>query len=170
MADDNKARAQQFLDQVINAQGGPKFDDFVSPNAVPHHVPPGMPAGVEGWKAMVTGVFSVFPGWRITSDDIFAVGDRVAIRWTCEATNSGDFMGIPGTGKAVVMNGMIIDRWADGISSPNSSPPTRSGRRCGPSAATWPGSSWGSSTRSTTSIPSPNRFSQPPGPRAPTFQ
>ena len=95
MAEDNKERAQQFLDQVINAQDPSKFDDFVSPNAVPHHIPPGMPGGVEGWKGMVAGVFTAFPGWRMTSDDILAEGDRVAIRWTCQATNSGDFMGIP---------------------------------------------------------------------------
>ncbi|NUR41408.1 MAG: SnoaL-like domain-containing protein, partial [Streptomyces sp.] len=44
-----------------------------------------------------------------------AQGDRVCTRWTWHGTHTGDFMGMPATGKRVSMTGTTIHRCgADG--------------------------------------------------------
>jgi predicted ester cyclase len=47
-------------------------------------------------------------------DELLADGDRVIGRWTMRATHEGSLMGIPATGKPVVMSGIDIARWEDG--------------------------------------------------------
>jgi predicted ester cyclase len=41
-------------------------------------------------------------------------GDRVAVRTTFEATHTGDFFGIPPTGRRVSFTGVHIMRYSDG--------------------------------------------------------
>ncbi|WP_329335724.1 ester cyclase [Streptomyces sp. NBC_00663] len=63
---------------------------------------------VEMWK---TGF-----DFDFTIDDQLAQGDRVCTRWTWHGTHTGDFMGVPATGKRVSMTGTTIHRCtADGM-------------------------------------------------------
>ena len=48
-------------------------------------------------------------------DDVLVDGDRVAGRFTYQATFQGSFMGIPPTGRRVVMHSMDIWRLVDGM-------------------------------------------------------
>ncbi|MFI9826798.1 ester cyclase [Streptomyces sp. NPDC051913] len=57
---------------------------------------------VEAWK---TGF-----DFDFTVDDQLAQGDRVCTRWTWHGTHTGDFMGMPATGKRVSMTGTTIHR------------------------------------------------------------
>ncbi|MSP12375.1 MAG: hypothetical protein EXR62_05390 [Chloroflexi bacterium] len=55
-----------------------------------------------------------FPKYEFIPEDMFAEGDRVAVRFTFHAAHQGVFMGIPPTGKQVSVPGIIIYRIADG--------------------------------------------------------
>jgi steroid delta-isomerase-like uncharacterized protein len=44
---------------------------------------------------------------------MIAEDDRVAVRWTFHATHTGNFRGIPPTGKSVTMTGITIYRLAN---------------------------------------------------------
>ena len=57
---------------------------------------------------------SGFPGSHFDIDDEFAVGDKVVTRFTYHAVHSGEFQGIPPTGKQVAMTGITILRLAGG--------------------------------------------------------
>jgi predicted ester cyclase len=57
---------------------------------------------------------SAFPDVNYTIDDILAEGDKTVIRCTIRATHKGTFMGIPATGKRIVVKGVEIDRIAGG--------------------------------------------------------
>ncbi|MEV6191784.1 ester cyclase [Streptomyces sp. NPDC051920] len=48
--------------------------------------------------------------FTFTIDDQIAEGDRVCSRWTWSGTHTGDFMGIPASGKQVSMTGTTIFR------------------------------------------------------------
>ena len=61
---------------------------------------------VEMWKSGFDFDFTI--------DDQLAQGDRVCTRWTWHGTHTGDFMGIPATGKRVSMTGTTIHRCAPG--------------------------------------------------------
>jgi steroid delta-isomerase-like uncharacterized protein len=51
---------------------------------------------------------SAFPDTKVSIDDMVAEGDKVAYRWTMRCTHKGTFMGIPATGKQIVVKGVEI--------------------------------------------------------------
>jgi len=60
------------------------------------------------------GYRAAFPDLVTTLEDVFAVGDRVAVRGIDRATHRGEFMGRPGTGRAVESTWIEIFRLESG--------------------------------------------------------
>ncbi|MGI5525286.1 ester cyclase [Micromonospora sp. CA-259024] len=89
------------------------YDALVRSDVVDHHLPPGLPAGAEGVKLFVTGLWQTFDA-RIIVDDIVASEDLVACRWTFTGTHIGDFNGIAGTGRTFSVPIMTFDRFVGG--------------------------------------------------------
>jgi steroid delta-isomerase-like uncharacterized protein len=54
-----------------------------------------------------------FPDIQFSIEQLIAEADRVAIRWTWQATHTGAFRGIPPTGKHVTNSGIAIYQLAD---------------------------------------------------------
>lgn len=71
--------------------------------------------GVEAWKQFVGGLLIAFPDLRFTMEDQFRFGDRVAFRWTATGTHTGPLGDIPATGRAMQIEGLIIDQLANGV-------------------------------------------------------
>ena len=69
---------------------------------------------VDGLKQMVSGLLAAFPDLHFTIEDQFAAGDRVATRWLAVGTNSAAFGSVPATGRQVRVEGLILDRVAEG--------------------------------------------------------
>ena len=69
---------------------------------------------VAGFKQMMTGLLAAFPDFRLTVEDQIVAGDKVATRWVAEGTNSAPFGNVPATGRRVRVDGLILDRVADG--------------------------------------------------------
>ena len=75
---------------------------------------PPLPRGPEGAKVLLGMFRTAFPDFAISIDETVAEGDKVAASFTCHGTNSGDFMGIPATGKDITITGTGIFRFRDG--------------------------------------------------------
>lgn len=93
------ATAAEFLtpDFIINLAG------------VPHQI-----RGREKWRKN-TGIFlDAFPDFRLEEQDMFAAGDKVAVRFRITGTHSGEFLGHPPTGKRVDYQSYELYRIADG--------------------------------------------------------
>jgi predicted ester cyclase len=69
---------------------------------------------VEGFKQMVAGLLAAFPDLRFTIEDQIVAGDKVATRWLAEGTNSAPLGNVQATGRRVRVDGLILDRVADG--------------------------------------------------------
>lgn len=92
------------------------IDDFVSETYVGYD--PSQPESIrgrEGLKANIQQYIDAFSDARITVDDQFAEGDRVATRWTGRGTHSGEIAGIAATGKEVTVSGLTFSRLEGGI-------------------------------------------------------
>jgi predicted ester cyclase len=63
---------------------------------------------------MLKVFYAAFPDARHTFEDFVAEGDKVALRFTFKGTHTGDFQGIPPTGKPVTISGSVVDRIVDG--------------------------------------------------------
>ena len=53
------------------------------------------------------------PDLNYSADDMLAEGDKVVTRYTARGTHKGTFMGIPATGKQIVVKGVEINRIVD---------------------------------------------------------
>jgi len=83
-------------------------DDFVE-----HEVTPGLAPTKDGVKQFFAMYIGAFPDLRFDADDILPSGDKVVGRVTVTGTNTGDFMGMPATGKSVNVQIIDIIRFGD---------------------------------------------------------
>jgi deazaflavin-dependent oxidoreductase (nitroreductase family)/steroid delta-isomerase-like uncharacterized protein len=118
--EDNKTLVRRFYEEGVHNPA--LFDELLAPTYVLHF--PGSPpiAGIEPAKQLMTAYTSAFPDLRLTTEDMVAEGDKVAIRNTWRGTHHGTFQGLPPTGKDVtftgtdffrVVGGKIAEQWAD---------------------------------------------------------
>ena len=108
----NKAFIQAFNEDFWNNHNIAAFDKFFTADFISHY--PEGDMNREQVKGLCQAYFSAFPDLHITTDDLIAEGDKVVKVWTANSTNKGDFMGIPATGKQIVVTGMEVFRIADG--------------------------------------------------------
>jgi steroid delta-isomerase-like uncharacterized protein len=113
MSEANKTAMRQFFQRVYNDGDVAFLDEITAPNFVSHDR--GNPTqDRDGVKQIVAAIKAAFPDVQFTADDVLAEGDRVAARFTMKGTQKGDFMGVPATGKAIVVTGIDIVRFENG--------------------------------------------------------
>lgn len=74
---------------------------------------PGLPEPLHGreiWRAGVQAMRDGFPDLRTTIEDIFAAGDRVAVRLRFTGTHTGPFQDVPPTHRRVTFTSIDIYR------------------------------------------------------------
>lgn len=99
--------------QMLNAGD---IDGYVTTLYAPDAVFHGFPApfapdrdGIAGFfRALRAGV----PDATISAQDLFAAGDRVAVRFTLTGTHTGELFGAPATGTPVDTEGITILRFS----------------------------------------------------------
>jgi steroid delta-isomerase-like uncharacterized protein len=118
--EENKARVRSAFEEFINKQNLAAVPEYVAPNFVGHY--PGFPPvqGVEGFTQFLSMYNTAFGNSRVTIEDIIAEGDKVAVRLTFRATHTGEFAGIPPTGKQItlsainffqILDGKAVEQW-----------------------------------------------------------
>lgn len=76
--------------------------------------------GRDTWRQGFELIKHAFPDLQAHIEDIFAADDRVAVRLRFRGTHSGEFLGIPATGRTVeyvshefyrIADGLIAEEW-----------------------------------------------------------
>ena len=115
MSEANKALVRKLFEGADSNTIG-VLDDVVHPDYVDHNPPPfashvpGLPGARETWGT-ATGIFS---DWSHEIVQQFSDGDYVITHIVGRGKHTGDFLGIPATGKDVEMPGIAIHRIVDG--------------------------------------------------------
>ena len=119
-AEQNKAVIQRWFDEFINKNNMALAEELIDTNYVNHFLPPDAGKGPQAEKQIMVMFFSAFPDLQGTIEDLFAEGDKVAVRIIWRGANTGSFMGMPATGKQVTFasnnifraaNGKITENW-----------------------------------------------------------
>ncbi len=70
--------------------------------------------GTEGMKAYYQNFLTGFSDITFTVKNIFGQGDQIVKHWNFKGTHSGDFFGIPSTGKKVDVEGVTLVKMKNG--------------------------------------------------------
>jgi steroid delta-isomerase-like uncharacterized protein len=65
-------------------------------------------AGLDAYIAMMEQVYSGLPDFRVVLEDQFATDDRVVCRSRSRGTHTGEFMGVPASGKPIDYHGISL--------------------------------------------------------------
>ena len=116
--DENKAIVQRILSEFWIGGNLAVLDELLAPDCINHEQSNPEQRGKAACKQWANDVRLVnrrgFPDYDITSEDIVAEGDKVVKRWVFQGTHSGEFAGIPPTGKRVTMRGITLYRLTQG--------------------------------------------------------
>jgi steroid delta-isomerase-like uncharacterized protein len=110
----NKAVIRRLMDEVVNAGNLDAIDEIVAPDFVNHNPLPGASPGRDGFKQTFRNLHAAFPDLHVIDTDLIAEGDRVVTLRGFEGTQNGTFMGVPPTGKRLVLDGMTVFRVVNG--------------------------------------------------------
>ena len=110
----NKAIVQRIFEEILSGGNMNVADELFAPDHVSHGMPPEMPDGIEGIKLFFQYFRKAFPDEEHTVHDQIAERNKVVSRVSAAGTHSSVFMGIPATGRTVVMDGIVINRFSDG--------------------------------------------------------
>ena len=110
---DNKNIVRNYQD-AYNTGDFDALADVVAADVRTPNIVPGMPPGLEGAIAVHQTTLLGMPDYHTTIEDLIAEGDKVVARVTMTGTHTGDFWGIPPTGRRVDLTAIYIVRIADG--------------------------------------------------------
>lgn len=105
----NKAIIAKYVDLTNAGQLDP-FGDLVDANYLEHDPIPGQGQGLEELKRAYKVFNGPFPDLSYLFEDLIAEGDLVFGRGVITGTHSGDFMGVPATGKKIRWTGTRLFR------------------------------------------------------------
>jgi len=100
--------------QAIDAQDFVRFKELLVPELVVHYSGPQEDLTLDAGIQVIKTFYRAFPDYSHSIEDIFAKGDKVAVRMLQKATHKADFQGIPPTGNKINYYQITIMQVKDG--------------------------------------------------------
>src|SRR5581483_1807290 len=108
---DIKEISRRIFEEIWNQRRLEVAEELIATTHVNHDPQsPSLPAGVEGYKQLVRHYVTAFPDLHFTIDDQVCEGDTVAVRYTATGTHTGEFPGVPVTGRRISVTGMTVGK------------------------------------------------------------
>ena len=101
-------------DDIINKReidkiNSTNFDENITLIAAPDNV-----VGIQGFKDYYQNFLTGFSDVSFTIVDVFGQGNKIVKHWNFKGTHSGEFFGIPASGKNVDIDGVTLVTMKDG--------------------------------------------------------
>jgi steroid delta-isomerase-like uncharacterized protein len=117
----NKQLVEAFIQDLFTKGDLEAVDHYLDPGYVDHDPPlPGIPDGREGMRQVGAAMRQALPDWHSEVEQLVAEADLVVERFTASGTHLGELMGVPATGRTIVLPGInifriegdrIVERW-----------------------------------------------------------
>jgi predicted ester cyclase len=117
-----RERCEQCLNTLYVQRDLERIQDFFSEDVVAHPMPPGVPPGLPGVKAMTQAWLEGFSELSVKLETFNHEQDQVALQLVVTGKHTGSFMGIAPTGRSFSIidkpryrleNGKIAEMWHD---------------------------------------------------------
>ena len=90
------------------------LEKVIAPDAINHDLQPGTPPGFAGVRQTLMWLHSAFSEQRYEVHHVIGEGDTVVIHATMHGRHTGEFLGIPPTGREIALRTVHIVRYEDG--------------------------------------------------------
>lgn len=101
-------------DKIVNERQIDKINDKnFDPNVVLVSSPENI-VGIDAFKAYYQNYLTGFSDISFTIHDAFGQGDKIVKHWNFKGKHTGDFFGIPATGKSVDVDGVTLVKMKNG--------------------------------------------------------
>lgn len=107
--EENKSIVRRYQ-EIYNSNQLDALSEVVSEDFLTPKIMPGFGNGLEGGKKIHETTLLGMPDWHTEIQDLIAEGDKVVARVLMTGTHTGNFYGIPATGKRVEFSGMYMAR------------------------------------------------------------
>ena len=111
----NKDIVRAYIQAILVERDFSKFSTFTAPgfyidrSAVPEAI-----AGENALHNQMDMLYGAFPDLALEIVNIVAEGDLVVVRFAAPGTHTGEFAGIPATGKRATWKGLVMYHVVDG--------------------------------------------------------
>lgn len=113
--DQNKTIARRIVDESWTKHDPSILDELFSKDAILHDPQnPSIAKGPQGAKSTLGTYLRAFPDVKISIEREIAEGDYVVQHLLVTGTNSGEFNGMPATGKHTKVTGVMTSKIKDG--------------------------------------------------------
>lgn len=120
--DDLKCIYQELAD-AVNRRDLDALDQIFDPDLINHGADPDEPRGAYHFKQVFRNFIAACPDLQVTIEDSITKDDKLVVRWTDTGTHTGaPLLGVPATGKQIILTGIeilrirdgkIVERWAE---------------------------------------------------------
>jgi steroid delta-isomerase-like uncharacterized protein len=111
----NKHLVETFIQELFTKGDLDAVDRYLAPDFVNHDSPfPGAPDGPEGMRQAAVRYRAALPDWHSDVNQMVSEDDIVVELFTASGTHRGELMGVPGTGRTIVLRGINVFRITDG--------------------------------------------------------
>jgi steroid delta-isomerase-like uncharacterized protein len=114
VAEQNEALYRGIIEE-INKGSLEVFNEFYSPDYF-YYYPSNNPKPMsrEETQEFLKMLFKAFPDFNLSIEELFAVEDRIIVRYIIRGTHEGEFQGIPATGNKIEISSTFIIRIENG--------------------------------------------------------
>jgi steroid delta-isomerase-like uncharacterized protein len=118
MSEENKALVRRMYEEVDRREG--EIPERLFAPDFTTHIAGSPPMDLGTFEQFLKMWYTTFSDWSHTVEDLVAEGDRVAVRVVAQATHTGEFMGVPASGKRIsvvstgiaqIAGGQIAEWW-----------------------------------------------------------
>lgn len=113
--EDNKEVVRRYVQAILVDRDFSTFSKWTAPgfyidrSAVPEAI-----EGEAGLSTQMDMLYTAFPDLQLKVVDMVAEGDKVVVRFEAPGTQTGEFAGIPPTGKKATWKGLVMYHVVDG--------------------------------------------------------
>ena len=119
MTPSERELGRRWFEQVWNQGSREAITEMLAPGAVLHEAGEDS-VGPAGFYPFFENMHTMFSDFHVTIEDSIAEGDKICLRWSCQAKHTGAGLGMDATGVTInvtgisvmrVGNGMILEGW-----------------------------------------------------------
>jgi predicted ester cyclase len=114
VSEENKNVMHRFYDEWVHSGNEDTLEEIIAPDCPLYFSGMFMGTGPEAFKQIRAMMYSAFPDFRWTFDEIIAEGETVAEHLTGRGTHQGEFMGVAPTGNRIEIPAMAMAHIREG--------------------------------------------------------